>query len=172
MTETSGSYTSDSDLTDTSDELYSETSDDDYEHYTKNYVDESTDSDETDDGNDTSMTSSEQNGETVERKNKQQPRNKSEDFTDEDDVILVTQSERELQEARKRKGQEALNESRRKFEHWAEKITQRRMYALSDFKTLQRKQKERMQFYEDVKNFVKKNKVASRKGKQVKTSVK
>lgn len=74
--------------------------------------------------------------------------------SDDDEYILVPEEEKKLQEERLRCCQESLDGSRQHYEDWSDKITRRRMFALSRLRKLQRSRRERMKFYDDLKLFI------------------
>lgn len=72
-------------------------------------------------------------------------------YSEEEEFELVPESERKLQDERLKLCQESLDGSRQQYEVWADKITRRRMFALSRLRKLQRIRRQRMKFYDELK---------------------
>ncbi|XP_052801872.1 uncharacterized protein LOC128232396 isoform X2 [Mya arenaria] len=99
------------------------------------------------------ISSSDQHGEVFED-HAGSPDGSHKQATGGDDDVLVSESERDLQERRLQQCREALDHSRNAHEQWVDRLTRRRMFAISSFRKLQRARKDRMKFYDDVKVYI------------------
>lgn len=72
---------------------------------------------------------------------------------DEDARLMTLEEEAELDD---RLENQKLNllKSLKQYEQWSDKITRRRMFALSRVRKLQRNRTDRLKFYDDVKDMV------------------